>query len=164
MGPGPGMGISMGNRSDYGSPGIHKGMHTYNMSDYGFSVGAVDTYRSSDAAYYGGTNMGLPKTTGAQFSNTTHRDNVTAQQHMPFFKVDDANGIFIAPYFCASGTNNGEHVFLKYSIAANHVITTSSEVLISGTDPAQGGGAQGHWIATSNPLILDAGHCKPPSS
>ena len=35
MGPGPGMGISMGNRSDYGSPGIHKGMHTYNMSDYG---------------------------------------------------------------------------------------------------------------------------------
>ena len=126
----------------------------YNMSDYGFSVGAVDTYRSSDAAYYGGTNMGLPKTTGAQFSNTTHRDNVTAQQHMPFFKVDDANGIFIAPYFCASGTNNGEHVFLKYSIAANHVITTSSEVLISGTDPAQGGGAQGHWIATSNPLIF----------
>jgi len=125
----------------------------YNMPLYGFMVAAVDTYRSSDSQYYGGTSMGLPKNSGVQYSNTTHRDNVTQQQHMPFFKVDDANGIFIAPYYCASGTNNGQHVFLKYTVAANHTITTSSEILIGGTDPAQGSAGYGHWIATTNPLI-----------
>ena len=124
------------------------------MPEYGFIVNAVDTYRSSDSSYWGGTAMGLPKTSGSNSSNNTHRDNVTAQQHLPLFKVDDANGIFIAPYYCASGTNNGQHVFLKYTIGADHSVTTSSEVLIGGTDPAQGGGAQGHWIATSNPLIF----------
>ena len=126
----------------------------YNMPQYGFIVNAVDTYRSSDSNYWGGTAMGLPKTSGANTSDNTHRDNVTAQQHLPLFKVDDTNGIFIAPYYCASGTNNGQHVFLKYTIGADHSVTTSSEVLIGGTDPAQGGGAQGHWIATSNPLIF----------
>jgi len=126
---------------------------THTMPLYGFMVGAVDTYRSSDSSYWGGTSMGLPKSSGFQYSNTTHRDNVTQQQHMPFFKVDDANGIFIAPYFCASGTNNGQHVFLKYTVAANHTITTSSEILIGGTDPAQGSNGYGHWIATTNPLI-----------
>ena len=123
------------------------------MSEYGFVLNAVDTYRSSDSTYWGGTSMGLPKTSGVQQSATTHRDNVTAQQHLPLFKVDDANGIFIAPYFCDSGTNDGEHVFLKYSVAADHTITTSSEILIGGTDPAVGSAAFGHWIATSNPLI-----------
>ena len=125
----------------------------YNMSTYGFMVGAVDTYRSSDSSYWGGTSMGLPKTSGHQYSNTTHRDNVQANSHLPLFKVDDANGIFIAPYYCDSGTNTHEHVFLKYTVAADHTITTSSEILIGGTDPAQGSAAYGHWIATTDPLI-----------
>ena len=123
------------------------------VSEYGFVLNAVDTYRSSDSTYWGGTSMGLPKTSGVEQSNNTHRDNVTAQQHLPLFKVDDANGIFIAQYYAASGSNSGQHVFLKYTIAADHTITTSSEVLIGGTDPAQGSAAFGHWIATSNPLI-----------
>ena len=67
----------------------------YNDENGGFSLGVVDTYRSSDAAYYGGTNMGLPKTTGQVYSGTTNRDQAKEQSHMPLFKLDDANGIFI---------------------------------------------------------------------
>jgi len=119
----------------------------------GFFVAAVDTYRSSDQAYLGGTSVGLPKTSGKQVTGSTHRDNAKAESHMPFFKVDDANGIFIAPYYCTNGTNDGQYVFLKYSIAADHTITEASEVLITGTDPSQGGTGQGHWVATTNPLI-----------
>ncbi len=125
----------------------------YDDDNGGFMVKATDTYRSSDAAYYGGTNMGLPKTTGAQTSGTTHRDNAKEQSHMPFFKVDDTNGIFIAPYYATAGSNQNENVYVKYTIAANHTIS-ETEIAISGTDPAQGGTGQGHWVATTNPLIF----------
>ena len=125
----------------------------YNDGNGGFSMGAVDTWRSSDAAYYGGTGVGLPKSSGAQYSNTTHRDNAKEQAHMPLFKVDDANGIFIAPYYATAGSNQNEHVYIKYTIAANHTIS-ETEIAISGTDPAQGAAGLGHWIATTNPLIF----------
>ena len=117
----------------------------------GVVLSAIDTYRSSTSSYWGGTNTGLPKTSGHEYGAVTHRDNAEIDTHQPLFKVDDANGIFIAPYMCDNGTNDGEYVFLKYTVAADHTITTSSEVLITGTDPTWG--TFGHWIATTNPLI-----------
>ena len=125
----------------------------YNDDLGGFSMGAVDTYTSSDSSYWGGANKGLPKTSGAQYSSTTHRDNAKEQSHMPLFKVDDANGIFIAPYYATAGSNSNEHVYIKYTIAANHTIS-ETEIAISGTDPTQGGNGFGHWVATTNPLIF----------
>jgi len=115
---------------------------------------AIDTYRSSDSNYWGGTSMGLPKSSGQQYASATHKDNAKIDTHQPFFKVDDANGIFVAPYYAGAGTNNGQYVFIKYTVNADTSITEGSEVLVTGTDPASINAGNGHWIATSNPLIF----------
>ena len=116
---------------------------------------AQDTYRSSDSSYWGGTSTGLPKVSGQAYSGVTHRDNAKIDTHQPFFKVDDANGIFIAPYFAGAGSNNGQYVFIKYSVASNTAITEASEVLVTGTDPTDINAGNGHWVATTYPLIYD---------
>ncbi len=120
----------------------------------GWMFYAIDTYRSSDSNYWGGTSMGLPKSSGQQYSGVTHRDNAKQDSHQPLFKVDDANGIFVAPYYANAGSNSGEYVFIKYTVNADTTITEASEVLITGTDPASIGDGRGHWVATSNSLIF----------
>ena len=120
----------------------------------GWMFYAQDTYRSSDSSYWGGTSMGLPKLSGQAYSGVTHRDNAKQDTHQPLFKVDDANGIFVAPYYAGAGSNNGQYVFIKYTVNANTTITEASEVLVTGTDPSDINAGNGHWIATSNPLIF----------
>ena len=41
----------------------------------GWMFTAIDTYRSSDSSYWGGTSMGVPKNSGFQYSGVTHSDN-----------------------------------------------------------------------------------------